>query len=367
MNTPSEESKTQLSKMNDDEDMSNVPVFSDIASLSKYFFNVCRAVRKNRPCATSVAPKRVRGYGRYLGEVLQGNTNVSTLHLYLRPEEVDEPGFEEGVGNIALIVRYLQEGPALRRVYLHSGTLEYVGLCVQAIAQNSHIEWLTISYNAAVPSDEMLSLLTAPESKLEFLSMPIVDDAPIANALANHRALKRLALSCVGPRPSELVFYALHDNTHHLRELSLMMDFRCAQSMMTDVDAALSLYLSCTKTLSTLCLHCQVYDRERTQQLVEGLQSNTSLTELSLSHCSFDAEAVQVLQEFSWTVSSGGPTIKKVTIQSHDMDDNINCKVAPTPAALAALLPIFPALQDLDYGGYFWDAAVEYGAPRRMQ
>jgi hypothetical protein len=78
--------------MNDGDDeeetTSNVPVFSHDVWSSQSFVQACSAARKNDPKTTCIVTQDLHGYGRYLGEALQGNTHVSQLHLFLRPEEV---------------------------------------------------------------------------------------------------------------------------------------------------------------------------------------------------------------------------------------------------------------------------------------
>jgi hypothetical protein len=330
------------------EEESNVALFSHDASILHRFVNACSAVRENSPQVACVHTKNVRGYGRYLGEALQGNTHVSFLELYLLPEEVDAPGMEGGIGSIALIVQYLQEGPALRRVSLNSGTLAHMRLCVHAISQNSNVEDLTIASSAAVPSEEVASLLIGTQSKLKFLSMPVMADMQVANAMANNQTLETLALSCVGPRPSGLIFKALHAN-EHLRELGILQISHDRTSILSDVEVALSLYLSRTKTLSTLFLHDHIYGRESTQRLVDGLRSNTSLSKIALSRCSFDAEAVEVLRAFTCVVGCGSimKTIRALLIQGSNESTSM--------AAVAALIPIFPALHVLDCSQYHSD------------
>jgi hypothetical protein len=165
----------------------------------------------------------------------------------------------------------------------------------------------------------MASLLTSAQSKLKILRMPLTDDSRVANAVAVNETLDELTLFPAGPLPTGLIFHVLHTNVH-LQELCLWHDESCIDLSMSEVDAALSLYLSRTKTLSHLYLHSQLYDRERTQHLVNGLQWNTSLTKVTVQCCLFDAEAVEVLKAFALVVGPGSTmkTINEATIISGD-------------------------------------------------
>jgi hypothetical protein len=327
--------------MDNDEDVDEAPVFCIVASASQKFVRLCEAVRMNNPQTTKVDTEFMHGYGPYLGEALQGNTHVSLLDLHLKPEDVDE----EDVGDITLIAQHLREGPALRFVSLRRGNLDYMRLCIPAISQNWHVERLELSRDSIVPLEEMSSLLTSTQSKLKSLTMPLTDDSRVARAFASNQTLESLSLYCVGPRPSGSIIYALR--THqHLRELRLMPDHPRPSLAMSDVDAALSLYLANTKTLSHLYVRRRVYDRERTERLVEILQSNTSLTKLSVGRCSFNAEAVEALKAFA--LVAGGGSVKTINELIFLSDD-----VAP---CLAALIPMFPGLQILDCGNHCTDA-----------
>jgi hypothetical protein len=261
------------------------------------FQDECEAARRNDPKKTTVYASIVKGYGIPLGNALVGNTYVENLHLRLLAENVNSPDDENwGVHNIALLLQYLREGEAFRRLHTHGGSLEYTSACVRAIAQNPNTKSLTMDDGTEIPLLETIDLLRTHET-LQFLFMPMMNSTELAEAMQANQSLDALVLTFdpdAWPKPNGVMLHHLHSHSK-LRRLSIIRKHDCS-SLDAEVDLALYSLLSHRSTkLKTLQLFCFTFDRSQIELFTEALHASQSLERLELYKCEFKAEAVAFL------------------------------------------------------------------------
>ena len=128
------------------------------------FEALCAALRSNDPDTSEIhfARIQVTQYGHRLGEALQGNNYVSSMELYL--SYLLDHENEEGSDSVELLLHYIRESEAMRKVYMRS--TDYLGidetlvpLFLLAIAENPCIVDLNLDRIDMEPFAELLARL----------------------------------------------------------------------------------------------------------------------------------------------------------------------------------------------------------------
>lgn len=284
---------------------------------ARRFDELCRDLRRNHPkhqiLEIPTTSFCIRHFSRRLSEALQGNHHVSSMNLNLSFFIATNVADKEGKDcDTALLARYIRESRALRKVALvgnlngrhpefYAKKLRIVRLILLAIAENPGIKDLHLQFNleAGVFLKEIALLLRTTQSlKSLKIDLGLLDDRPssrelvLANAFGANRTLESLELTSDN-NADMLGSVLLHLVGSHPRLRELKLD--CG----TESVAALAYFMrSTTLQLEHLCLRNIIFQKECMEQLVEGLQLNQSLTKLSIVHCNFDLEAIDVFRSF---------------------------------------------------------------------
>ena len=270
------------------------------------FEALCAALRRNDPDTTEIPRTAVANlHGRRLGEALQGNQYVSSMDLDLGCF-LDDDDDDEGTDSVALLLRYIRESEAMRKVDLWGGAEEAGRTFFLAMAENPCIEELRMDSIRIGPFAESFALFLRTTRSLKTLSM-------FLGGIEKHDASRELVAEAFGVNQTleSLKFFDRTDGatdtdtamvesvlsrlgSHpRLRELTLVGDF-------TDVAHidALASFLGSTSLLEHLYLSFYRFNKENMEDLVGALYSNQSLTKLSLRNCTIDSEATNVFRTF---------------------------------------------------------------------
>ena len=321
------------------------------------------ALRRNDP-GTTVIPfntyTRTQQYGHTLGEALQGNQYVSTMKLDI--EHLLDAD-EEGTDSITLLIRYIGESKAMRRVqldesgaYTHS-TVEtktaIVSCILLAILENPCIKELVLdsikleifagSFAAFLRTTRSLKTLRLNLARLAGpASRELLHNARLAefddpasrellhNAFVANQSLESLTYDSTSDRDFEESVLLRLDSPSRLRELKL----QCENGVNVSQIHALVSFLGTTTLLEHLQLGQYDFDKEQMEHLVEGLYSNQTLTKLSLSWCTFSLEATDVFRTYMQSCET------QSSIRELSFKGGIGCNLEPYGAMLASLLSI---------------------------
>lgn len=331
---------------------------------------LCAALERNDPETTEIPYLNMQlQYGRRLGEALQGNHYVSSMNLNL--SELLDVG-EEGTDSVALLLQYMSESDVMRKVSLTNNVVSLpevietlVHLILLAIAENSCIEVLFLD-TTIVPSDAIARLMRTTLS-LKSLSVELSSSSSqelelLAEAFGANRSLESLRLD-TGSNPAVVASILLRlDSLHCLRELSLWLsrDFVYRNEGMSKLNE-LAYFLHSTRSLEHLELWDYVFEKECMNSLVEGLQANQSLVELSILECSFTWEASVAFHSFM-QMGETTSSIREMRFSGcfNMFDDSEgHCPFGDTLASMLIMpdknqdtgLGIGPSLQVLDLSG----------------
>jgi hypothetical protein len=318
----------------------------DLLSPDEAFDNLCAALEKDDPTKTTVCvPFEVAGYGSRLGNALVGNTHAENITLSLWPEDVSSPLDENwGVENISLILQYLREGTAFRTLTVESGELEYVRLCVAAIAQNPGTTKLILKEDAEIPIAEVAELLRTSQS-LKSIAIPMVNSQELAEAFQANQTLDFMSLMFdpdEHPEPDGVILYHLIPDRRPCA-LTVAQKYDCSNMDTLLVDTAISTLLSKTVWLTEFRLSGMCFSINRMQLLMEALLSNRSIEKLGLCSCEFDDMAVSFLHALVMSPSHRGAFAESAIRELSMADEDIN-------GNLVALCVLgFPRLQILEW------------------
>ena len=336
----------------------------------------CAALRRNDPDTTEITlsdcPRHIPQYGRRLGEALQGNQHVSYMSLRL---SIDE---EEGTDNVALLVRYIRESEAMRKVRVVSrharddrGYAPLFRRILLATAENPCITDLNLSINMEAAEEsyaESFALLMQTTQSLKTLCFTLDGGVAssqkrdiIAEAFGANQTLENLSFQYCSE--TDMGEYILLRLGAHPRLRELKMEYHGNDSSVAEIHALAS-FLGFTTSLEHLGIGYYEFDKECMGHLVEGLHSNQSLTKLSVYSCIFNLEAFDVFRNFI-QLDGTRSSIRELRI---DEGDDYMSEGQLNGAMLASLLTmpdenhgtassIASSLQILDLGYYFADFA----------
>jgi hypothetical protein len=288
----------------DSEDDSDGSEAEAAAAHERKVETMCASLQQNDSAVTTLffssAYPLTNQHALVLGESLQGNTHVSTLHLAIH-HLVEEGGDEEN-DSVAPLLKFMRESKALLKVRLNGNAddLDDALLPVSifrrfflAIAENPSIDVLSLS-GLTLPLEGFGVLLKTTQSLkfLElfmcgFVSVPARDD--IAEALGENQTLERLEIQDDFVEP-----VLLHLGSHpRLRELKLHWS---EDERPSHVDA-LVYFLCSSTTLELLDLCGYQFDKNLFEPLLESIRSSRSLTKLTLRTCKFDEESTLLFEQ----------------------------------------------------------------------
>jgi hypothetical protein len=235
---------------------------------------------------------------------LQGNSHVSDLQLkicYLEEEEEEEQDGSESNDSIALLLKYMRESRALRKVTLFgrkhdTGTSLPIAILHRfflAIAASHTIEDLFLDglelhpegFGVLIKTTQSLKSLRVQQT-CGFASVAARDN--FAQAVSENQTLEHLHLDQTFVEP---VLLCLGSHPR-LRELLLNFDDVMHPSQME----ALAGFLRACKTLTLLDLCGYQFDKDLFETFKNGIRSSTSLTKLAFRLCEFDEESTLLFQ-----------------------------------------------------------------------
>ena len=273
------------------------------------------AVRRNDPDTTEIPvvsrhnayPQQ---YGRHLGEALQENHYVSSMQLRL--DCLLDANEEEGnTESIVLLLRYIRESMAMRRVALFDYNRRHtedtkkalLGRILLEIAQNPWVEELTLNDIKMKASSESFAQFLQTTRSLKRLKIKLGGfDEPALSTLVTEAFVVNQSLESLtfeSNSDAEFVKSVL------LRQGSLQslrfLDLNCGDSVSELQFHTLASYLPSARLLEHLSLQGYAFNKEHMEHLVEGLRSNRSLIKLTLNRCSLDLEATDTFRGYMQT------------------------------------------------------------------
>ena len=273
---------------------------------SARFEALCAALRRNDPDITEIPFVDLddhAGHSRSLWEALQGNHYVSSMELFLSNWLYAS---EEDTGSIALLLRYIRESKAMRKIKLWGeegptaeSTAESFRAILLAISENPCIEKLDVLFGIDPVADSFaLFLRTTKSLKTLVMMYHDFDGAAlpelVAEAIGANQSLESLKFESYSDSEfveSVLVRLGLHPR---LRELKL----ECGDNASITQIHALAKFLGSTTMIEHLELNHYVFDEESMEHLVDGLHSNQSLTKLALIRCKLNLLATNMFRTF---------------------------------------------------------------------
>jgi hypothetical protein len=243
------------------------------------------------------------GYGKVLGEALEGNTMVS--ELILNGPMLLLPRYSRAI-SLPLVEKFLQflsTSASLRRVYLGHPTwcvrssfdvaFELIGMIVDAILTNSNIVDLSLNVprvNVWLPriADAKLPLTTLTLWFLDHLDLTRQDTPPVATCIASLAHLENLNLFVERNKSlPTAILIRLSNADSRLRYLRLDTKAELDRSFFT----ALGQFLSSTTRLDHLELSgVAFYDTDEMGDVLRGLRhvdNETGVTSIFVSRLSF--------------------------------------------------------------------------------
>ena len=250
-------------------------------------------------------------YGRNLGEALQGNQYVSSIQLEI--EHLANTN-EEGTGSITLLSRYIAETESMRKVRLFDlgrdnnvrNRTAMVCCILLAISENPWMEELHLDYMNLERYAESFALLLRKTRSLKTFSMAISQSIHfdrsvwrdlVREAFVANQSLESLTFQNFDETDYVDSIFLRSGSQTSLRELRLF----CFTLESVAHLHTLSIFLHSETLLEHLELQGYHFDKERMEHLVNGLQSNRSLTKLTLNYCLFHPVATDMFRCFIQT------------------------------------------------------------------
>ena len=270
------------------------------------FEALCAALRRNDPDITEIPFVDLddhAGHSRSLWEALQGNHYVSSMELFLSNWLYAS---EEDTGSIALLLRYIRESKAMRKIKLWGeegptaeSTAESFRAILLAISENPCIEKLDVLFGIDPVADSFaLFLRTTKSLKTLVMMYHDFDGAAspelVAEAIGANQSLESLTFESYSD--SEFLESVLVRLGSHPRLCELKLE--CGDNASITQIHALAKFLGSTTTLEHLELNHYAFVEESMEHLVDGLHSNQSLTKLALIRCKLNLLATNMFRTF---------------------------------------------------------------------
>lgn len=282
--------------------------------ISLAFEALCLALLRNEPSISSLPDSFSfpDGYAKPLGNALQQNSSVSSIDICL---ELPAPLFVENAETVTQYVQPLLEhirtSEAMRKVRVlgfHANkTVEFLlsRLFLRACLCSQSIQELAV-HTSFVPALAFRNLTSSRSLRTLYIKFSdrnlysATDRQAIGEAFASFSALENLEIDITDPSLFQSILVGLRGGECNLGKLRLRMhDMEGTPGLWSDF----SLLLRAPAKVNRLCFSFVTFNTRSMTGLISGLRQDGSLppltvSALSFSNCSFDANATRLLLEF---------------------------------------------------------------------
>jgi hypothetical protein len=233
-----------------------------------------------------------RNYFRLLGEALQGNTHVSSLHLNIGTEWMD---LDISSIHASPVLSFLRSSASLRKVVLHGRTVldvdeEVIRCFFESIVENPSIEDLIV--NEYSISAAVVRILESTTCSFRSLTLPVWDadqSNAVAAVLRAHQTLERIRLVFMQEVDFDGELSVIVKSLFHhgsLRDLEIEV-YLAIEDHTHFVNATSMALLEATTKLDSLTVNF-TFSESGAQRFAKALMQHESLTRLTLVDASFD-------------------------------------------------------------------------------